>query len=632
MSDEQPVQIPPVKRPKHFHGEHHGLSCIVHYARNDNDSDIRPLTEHSFQTVQDAAAIRQCQDRPEWRLDLICQNVPTVYDSALHGRHENCYKNFTNVGKFKSVATAGSESTSSANTVPRRSSFRTPAPPQPLYDNDKCIFCEKSVKIKKHVRDVLRQCLTTDAAEQIETSAREREDFRMLANIRLKDLLAGEAHYHASCYRDYTRKQHRQDDTFSAASTSTAGDETTEADHYGSVRHKQAAEAAFEHVCKYVDKHILVEGSIVRMTMLRDRYSQHMKDNAPDFYNENYRTHSLKVRILLRYGEKLSFRQPRSGSELVYKSDIDVGAAVEMAFIAHSSEKRMFQNAALSLRQHILSSQTESPELPWPPTADYLQSETNVPPDCVLDFLQTLFTEKLKSEASDKTERLVMSVAEDICAATTHGTWKMRKHLLLGISMHHMTGSAQIVTLLNRYGHCCSYQQILELEMAMAAQTICRDSVLPYNISIEGNIIANLCWDNFDLNEETVHGSNTTQSTPGILIQELQSDNLSQVEEMYLPRGRQASTRYIPPVLPPFLNKKRSEPLLAELSTSSTIVDDGPTKPVISTEQLWALCRALHNSSYTVPDWPGWVSVTAAQEGPAIQSVHETAAISDHSA
>lgn len=128
-----------------------------------------------------------------------------------------------------------------------------------------------------------------------------------------------------------------------------------------------------------------------------------------------------------------------------------------------------------------------------------------------------------------------------------HGT---RKHLLLGVSVHHLTGSAQLVTMLNRFGHCSSYTKILDLESTMVSQVQSRDSVLPYNISVQTNIVANLCWDNFDLNEETPSGSGTTHSTHGILIQELADSTVCEVVESYLPRQRSAGVKYIPRPLP----------------------------------------------------------------------------------
>ena len=43
----------------------------------------------------------------------------------------------------------------------------------------------------------------------------------------------------------------------------------------------------------------------------------------------------------------------------------------------------------------------------------------------------------------------------------------MPKHILLAMTVHHLTGSAEIITSLNHFGHCQSYSCTLELETAM---------------------------------------------------------------------------------------------------------------------------------------------------------------------
>jgi len=217
---------------------------------------------------------------------------------------------------------------------------------------------------------------------------------------------------------------------------------------------------------------------------------------------------------------------------------------------------------------------------------------------------------KTGERASDRTERVATSIAEDICAAATRGTWKMRKHLLRGLSLHHLTGSAQIVTIVNRLGHCSTYAQILQLETAMENQVEYRDSVLPYNVSMTGNIVANFCWDNFDLNEETVSGHGTTHSTHGIVIQEVNPVLAEAVTETYLPRKKQTSEKYISTALPPCYSKKRGDPGL--ISTGSDLVTSIDALCHMSeTELLWTVCRALHNKAFSVPIWSGWVSRTS---------------------
>ena len=97
----------------------------------------------------------------------------------------------------------------------------------------------------------------------------------------------------------------------------------------------------------------------------------------------------------------------------------------------------------------------------------------------------------------------------------------MPKHLSLTLTVRHLTGSAEVVTILNRYGHGQSYSRTLELETAMCNCVNSSDSVLPRSISRDNNAVLHLCYDNFDLDEETPSGSGTTHSTHGIVIQEL---------------------------------------------------------------------------------------------------------------
>ena len=70
-----------------------------------------------------------------------------------------------------------------------------------------------------------------------------------------------------------------------------------------------------------------------------------------------------------------------------------------------------------------------------------------------------------------------------------------------------LTGNAELVTLLNRFGHGLSYSQIEELETAIAEQQITnlRNGVL-LPTACSPSVSAVFCWDNSDLPEETLSG------------------------------------------------------------------------------------------------------------------------------
>ena len=102
-----------------------------------------------------------------------------------------------------------------------------------------------------------------------------------------------------------------------------------------------------------------------------------------------------------------------------------------------------------------------------------------------------------------------------------HGSVKPPKHMALPMAVRHLTGSAQLITIRNRFGHSISYSQVEELDTALAMENISQEShhdiFIPQNINL--NRPAVFCYDNNDLQEETLSGMGTTHCTNGIIIQ-----------------------------------------------------------------------------------------------------------------
>ena len=184
------------------------------------------------------------------------------------------------------------------------------------------------------------------------------------------------------------------------------------------------------------------------MTMLRDKYLEFLNDDFPSFHNPTYATQKVKDKLSSHFQDKIKFKTTKS-SDLVYSSTIDAGEAIEVAFEAATSETRLLKNAAMILRNHIVTSHKKSKELPWPPSASDLNNGSVEQPEELKQFLSILLTGKKKEKASAKSERLIQSITEDICSAATGGRWKMPKHLLLGMSLRHLTESAEVLTLIN---------------------------------------------------------------------------------------------------------------------------------------------------------------------------------------
>jgi len=457
--------------------------------------------------------------------------------------------------------------------------------------------------------------MTRDAEKAIKVTAKQSSDFRLLGMVDEIDLVAKEAMYHKTCYRSYVRHYESMCDVRPLPECAGMDSLSLKKQIPSDTKDVRAAHnAAFEYLCEYVNDNIIALGTVERMTMLRNRYQMYMQDNSPEFFDPTLKTCSLKLRLITHFGDRIQFvNPPNNRGDLVYSSDLNLGDAVGVAFDATASETRILADAAHILRRDILNSQKKSPSMEWPPSDSFLQSGAISPPPSLVDFLSRVVSGKSQTaNLSDRVVRLSTSFAEDICSAATASKWKMPKHLLLGIAVHHLTGSAEMLTILNRFGHCTNYSAVLELETAMANAVMLQDSILPSNISVTNNKFSHTCWDNFDILEETPSGSGTTHTTHGIIIQELCDPSLSststvQAENTFKNASRSRSLKYSEKGIADYICKKRVEPS-SVTCTNAQCVDQELLQQSRLQECVWTVCRSLANAAMTVPEWSGWVS------------------------
>ena len=104
------------------------------------------------------------------------------------------------------------------------------------------------------------------------------------------------------------------------------------------------------------------------------------------------------------------------------------------------------------LRRHIYE-KYQSGDMPWRQSSSWLLSNKRLPPFLLEEFLSFVISGKPQKNASRKSSRKIHSTAQDICYVATNGEWVMPKHVLLPMTVHHLPGSAQLVTILNRFGH-----------------------------------------------------------------------------------------------------------------------------------------------------------------------------------
>ena len=263
----------------------------------------------------------------------------------------------------------------------------------------------------------------------------------------------------------------------------------------------------------------------------------------------SYRAERLKRRIQHYFQDEIVFqKQPdRSKPELVYSSNISlqdvINAAAKktsqtsFAIEANTSDRDLQKEVSSTLYHaaQILKSciKKDSKSIVIQPVnmedlnADKVKC---IVPTALYNFLCLLISNPDKVDASCPVatsaadERHILAIAQDMIHAASHGRIKTPKHVGLAMSIRHMTGSKQLITMLNRLGHCSSYDEIEIVDTSLALEIIAKSEnvgvIIPSNI-VPGGFVQ-VAGDNNDINEETLDGKRTTHATTLVLYQRQQ--------------------------------------------------------------------------------------------------------------
>ena len=132
------------------------------------------------------------------------------------------------------------------------------------------------------------------------------------------------------------------------------------------------------------------------------------------------------------------------------------------------------RDVALKIRNEIKNAFESTDTLQRPITAKNLDISNSMLYDEVSKFLHVLLVGDGNVNVSGRASRLVQSIGQDMCRTVTNGTWNLPNHVLLCLTLHHMFCSAELLTLINSFGHCENYSFSPELETALA--TVIKES------------------------------------------------------------------------------------------------------------------------------------------------------------
>ena len=131
------------------------------------------------------------------------------------------------------------------------------------------------------------------------------------------------------------------------------------------------------------------------------------------------------------------------------------------------------------------------PNISWPPFSDDLTMKTaeKIIPPCLYNFIAWTVgasddpcLDKCVSVLPD-THCKILAISQDIVYLQSKGRKQMPKHMSLAMTVRHLSGSAQLIGLLNGFGYSVSSSVVLNHDTAIANQEMRRgDNALPPEI------------------------------------------------------------------------------------------------------------------------------------------------------
>lgn len=594
----------------HTHQESLKKQCIIHQetAKEDNDRLVTPQDYQSWKTLFEAAKVRNYSPILDIAKELGEKDIPRIY------YHRKCRSLFTmkrdletlKRKSMESIAGEAGEDICKSKRPSRRSSSETR-----VYDPI-CIFCNKEKFLKgSKSRERLTQAVQLRADQTLRECATRKGDDKILA-VTSRDIVAAEAHYHISCYKDYTRiikkdKGHNDEETD------------------GDALYKRIEREAYNDLFKFIRTDIIPKKMIVQLSSLAMKLESFMLSSGITLMKDSTRKH-IHRKLESELGNAVNIFPDDTGKLLMVPESVTLNDVVlenqnlqrELkVWRAKSTDfNKIIDQTSSQIRLIIKEQKTVTP---WPiHPADVKDSAHVSIPDQLERLLVGLLTGNPETKIqTQRVSTLVQSFSQDLIYAVTCGQHKPPKHLLLPYAVKTLTGNIELIKTLNKLGHGVSYSQLEENDTALCLQKLAaacyQRVVLP--ASIKPHVFTNLAWDNIDRLEETLTGKGTSHRVNGIVVQaNVYGPHLPRAELPHIGKLKQRSVTIEDQEPDVYVAGTRVGP--QPLPTMEFCVQQTKEAALLACKKnlVWTLARQTDPENQTVPSWTGFNINTRDQE------------------
>ena len=269
---------------------------------------------------------------------------------------------------------------------------------------EECIFCGKEKYVRgTNSREKLVKATQLRVDQTLREKAINKRDVNILA-ITSRGIVATEAHYHRSCYRDYTRPEKIQDDQ-------AAGINQEELD---------PEQEVFFDLFQYIRAEVMENQLVVSMTELPRKLESFYQSRGVDELSDSTKKH-MRRKIAAEFGSALDIFPDDKGKLLIVsenlsrqeivKANVLLKQELEILKSTSTESKKVIDQCATYIRHSIFDIKWQTP---WPIHPSDLNAESFPVPENLSRFLMGLLTSDPGiSSPSERVKTLVNSFSQD---------------------------------------------------------------------------------------------------------------------------------------------------------------------------------------------------------------------------
>ena len=241
------------------------------------------------------------------------------------------------------------------------------------------------------------------------------------------------------------------------------------------------------------------------LTDINDHYQALVHDIGGEYFRDaTPSAQKLELKIVKHFGNRIKIEKGKTKrGNVIYSTVLTTEEALREQHDQISDINIQIKKVAFALRES--RSKAEHRTLPENLTLeDMYKGEIDVP-ELVLDFFTYLIggpDSRCCSQPSK--QRRINSINQDAIFAATSGQKNPGKHLVIGMTLKSLTGSRKVVDMMNRLGHCVSYNTTEELETELTFEANKDRNATPHGMVRSADSGTGTVWDNFDRFVETV--------------------------------------------------------------------------------------------------------------------------------